>query len=59
MYRRDMLKSIKSVMISRNMPFWNDHPASDFLEEYVKSGIAKAMKPNGSGDQETSTRTLW
>ena len=45
MYRRDMLALPKCAMTSRNLPFWNNHPASELLEKDEKRGIAKTMKP--------------
>ena len=44
-YREDMMSLPRRTKTSRNVPFWNNHPASDLLEKDEKSGIAKSMKP--------------
>ena len=44
-YREDMMSLPRRTRTSQNVPFWNNHPASDLLEKDEKSGIAKSIIP--------------
>ena len=43
-YQRDMLKLPRNAKTSRDVPFWNNHPASELLQKDETDGVAKEMK---------------